>query len=868
MHRRSLVLGLVLLASGQLHAAGLLIPTDKDTPPLDMVNHQVDVAIVDQVAVTRVTQTFRNHTDRPLEATYVFPVPKGASVNKFTMWVDGKEVLGEMVEAGKARQIYTDIVARTKDPGLLEYVGNNLLRLRVFPVPAHGDQELSLRFTSVAPSDAGLVEYVYPLKTDGKASRTLEKFSLHVTLESQHAVQNVYSPTHAVTVKHHGDHKAEAVCEREQAVLDKDLQLYWTLGRKDVGLTALMHRPDSGHNGHFLLLVSPRAELSHKQRVPRDMVFVLDTSGSMSGTKIEQARKALHFCLDQLGPQDRFAVIGFASTVNSFNDHLVSASSKEKLQQARKWVDELEATGGTAIDDALTAALDYRSEDRDRSFTVVFFTDGLPTIGETDPETIVKKVASRRTSGTRIFTFGVGDDVNAAMLDRLSEETRAVSTYVRPTEDIEVKVSSLYGKIGHPVLTNLKLTASEGVTLSEMYPKELPDLFHGGQLVVLGRYSGKGSVALTLTGKAGKEMQEFVYEASFPEQTKEDKAFVADLWARRKVGYLLDQIRRNGEQKELVEEVKKLAKKHGITTPYTSYLVVPDTASTPVVTNQAGTKVIFGGESRSDRGFDNLGGGRPPSNGLNLPPLLYNTKPAQGGLYLDGGFLYYNQAAPQGNQEQAIYGLSGVDGSTASQGGGAFIGPGTKGLDVHSTSGAPPFPPFPSPIAGPAAAPPPPSGSSPILGGMSLTGGSPAGGSAAPPTDGNQVLAALRSGRLTDLQSGKLGVDLAVQLQELRQQDRLPSTSSRQIAGRTCLEVGGVWIDDGYDAKMPTVVVKAQGKAYFRILERHPEVKEVLQLGNRLIWVTPSGTVLMIDAASGKEDMTDSEIDRLFVVKK
>src|SRR5579864_3933928 len=197
MRRLLPVLTLALVCAASARAQGVLVPTQADVPPLAMRSHEVRVTLQDQVAVTKVVQTFRNDTDRQLEATYVFPVPKGASVRKFVMWVDGKEVPGELVEADKARQIYTDIVRRTQDPGLLEYVGNNLLRLRVFPVPAHGDQKLSVRFTSVAPSDAGLVEYVYPLKADVKASRTLEKFSLHVTLESQHALQNIYSPTHA-----------------------------------------------------------------------------------------------------------------------------------------------------------------------------------------------------------------------------------------------------------------------------------------------------------------------------------------------------------------------------------------------------------------------------------------------------------------------------------------------------------------------------------------------------------------------------------------------------------------------------------------------------------------------------------------------
>src|SRR5712671_1689958 len=137
--RRTLAVLTVLLAwCGSACAHGLLIPDDKKLPPLAMLNHKVSITIDDQVSITRVEQTFRNHTDRPLQATYVFPVPKGATVNKFTMWVDGKETKGELVEAAKAREIYTSIVRRTQDPGLLEYIGNQILQMRVFPVPARG----------------------------------------------------------------------------------------------------------------------------------------------------------------------------------------------------------------------------------------------------------------------------------------------------------------------------------------------------------------------------------------------------------------------------------------------------------------------------------------------------------------------------------------------------------------------------------------------------------------------------------------------------------------------------------------------------------------------------------------------------------
>src|SRR6516164_8721123 len=522
MRRFLAVLVVGVLVAGSAQARGILIPKDKDVPPLAMLNHHVTIGIDDQVAVTRVEQTFRNHTSRQLEATYIFPVPKGASVRKFVMWVDGKEVPGELVEAAKARQIYTQIVQRTQDPGLLEYLGNNLLRLRVFPIPPRGDQKITVSFTSVAPSDNGLVEYVYPLRTDGKAVETLQKFSLRVDLKSQHALQSIYSPTHAITLTRPNDRQAVVTFEKEQALLDKDFQLYYQAGGKDVGLTALSHRPASGAPGYFLLLVSPRAELSKSQQVPRDMVFVLDTSGSMRGQRMTQARNALQYCLNNLGENDRFALLNFATTVNKYNDELLPAT-RDNVDQARKWVAGLEATGGTAINDALLAALAMRSNDPTRTFTIVFFTDGRPTIGETDIEKIQRNVAARNTANTRIFTFGVGDDVNATFLDRLAEQSRALSTYVRESDDIEHRVSGLYAKISNPVLTNLKLTVNPSIKLAEVYPPQLPDLFHGSQLVVLGRYTGNGHAAIKLSGNVGKETREFVYEINFPAKTGEDK---------------------------------------------------------------------------------------------------------------------------------------------------------------------------------------------------------------------------------------------------------------------------------------------------------------------------------------------------------
>jgi Ca-activated chloride channel family protein len=782
------VLAVLLTSARSGQARGLLIPEEKVLPPLAMLEHQVSIAIEDQHATTRVEQTFRNHTSRDLEATYVFPVPKGASVNRFTMWVDGKEVKGEMVEAKKARAIYESIVRRTQDPGLLEYLGNDVLRLRVFPVKANADQKVSLSFSAVAAKEGKLVQYVYPLKTDGKAVATLKKFAIEATVKSQHGVSNVYSPTHALSLRRHSDKEVAVRFEKDQGLLDRDFQLYYATGKDDVGLTALTHRPVAGDNGFFTLLITPKLSAADAQPA-RDLVLVLDTSGSMRGIKMEQARKALKYCLRNLTPRDRFGLIGFATTVNPYEDKLLPATA-EQLDKAGKWVDDLEAVGGTAIDEALAAALKLRPREEERPFTVVFFTDGEPTIGETDPEKILKNFKAKNTANTRVFPFGVGDDVNAALLDRLAGQTRAASAYVRPAEDIEAKVSGLFNKIANPVVSDLKLATTGAVRLSEVYPVQLPDLFHGGQLVVMGRYSGKGASAIKLTGKVGKATREFVYETTFPERTGAGKEFVEQLWARRKVGYLLDQIRVNGERKELVEEVTALAKRYGITTPYTSYLIVPD-ATTP----------LAGGVGRDGR--------RP------VPPGLVAPSSAGG-----------PSAAPVPVEEFARRpgDLAGRRGSIADDE--------MKKADPKSGEGK----------------------------GLAEA--------KAKRETLDRARALLKGKDKEAVHTGKLGVEFALDLNGLRNNTRLERTAVRNVVGRTVMEVGGVWIDEGFGAKTKAVTVKAQSDAYFRILERQPSMKSVFQLGNHLVWVTPSGTALVIDTSTGKTALTDAEIDRLFVARK
>ena len=564
--------GLALLLSARAMATGLMVPDKAGLPALVIKHQRVSALIEDLVATTTVKQVFLNSTDRQLEATYVFPLPAGASVTEFAMVVNGKRVTAELVEKDKARRVYEDIVRRMRDPGLLEYLGSNLFRARVFPIPPRGTQEVEICYSEVLPKDSGICRYVYPLRTAEKASRTLEDFTVSVRISSREPIRTVYSPSHTVDVVKKDDHHATAGFEGTRHRLDTDFVLYWTVSDSDFGVNLVTQREGEG-DGFFLLMVSPRTELEKGKIMSKDMVFVVDTSGSMSGgNKIQQVREALEYCVTNLGPGDRFNIVRFSTEVETFSPGLVSVG-KESVARATEFVRSFPARGGTDIRSALTTALGMKATGT-RPFIVVFLTDGIPTVGATGLDDIVADVRKRNPEGARIFCFGVGYDVNTHLLDRISGESRGSTEYVKPEEDIEVNVSLFFNKASEPVLAHPELDFGTA-RVFDVYPRTLPDLFKGSQLLVFGRYKGHGPTAITLTGEVNGDRSRYVYEGTF-HQAEKGHEFVERLWATRKIGYLLDEIRLRGETDELRDEAILLSRQYGIVTPYTSFLIVED----------------------------------------------------------------------------------------------------------------------------------------------------------------------------------------------------------------------------------------------------------------------------------------------------
>src|SRR6266849_2302439 len=541
--------------------------------PLEVTRHQATVRINDQLAATSIEQEFYNPNDQRIEGTFLFPVPKGAQIKKFTMEIDGKPVEAELMSADKARGIYEDIVRKLRDPALLEYAGQDVFKVRIFPIEPRAKKHVSLSYNQLLKSDSGLIGYSYPLNTEKFSAKPIPDVSHKVEVETKRPLKSIYSPSHNVEIKRHGANKATVGYEARNVKPDTDFQIFFAPEADEIGVNLMTYRTSSD-GGYFLLLASPGIDPNEKKVVPKDVAFVLDTSGSMAGNKLEQAKKALLFCVENLNDTDRFEILRFATEVEPLFDQLVDAS-KENRARARDFIKALRPIGGTAIDDALRKALALRPDKGDRPYVVIFLTDGRPTVGNTDENQIVDRVTQSSKGNVRIFCFGIGTDVNTHLLDKITEETKAFSQYVLPEEDIEVKVSSFFTKIKEPVLANPKMTFPAGIRATKLYPSPLPDIFKGEQIILAGRYSGSGSGAVEIEGTVNGEARKFAYDVKFPDEAS-DHEFIPRLWATRRVGYLLDEIRLRGENAELKDEVTELARKYSIVTPYTAYLIMED----------------------------------------------------------------------------------------------------------------------------------------------------------------------------------------------------------------------------------------------------------------------------------------------------
>lgn len=565
-----MLLGVVALASaGSARAAGLLVPTGQ-TQSLAIASQQVSVRIDNGVAVTTVNQVFRNAADAPLEALYTFPVPREASVSNFSMWINGQEVIGEVLERQRAREIYRQVTrVERRDPGLLEQVDFKTFEMRVFPVPARGEQRIQITYYQPVDYDSGFGTYVYPLEMEGGAQTQLEgEFSLLVDVASEIPLKKVSSPSHgeALVQAEVGPGRYRASIESARGNLDRDFVLVYELERERLGLNVLTSRA-KGEDGYFMLLLTPGAAFDDtKQSV--NATFVLDVSGSMQEAgKLGLARQAAGLAIASLDDNDTFNIVAFNIAPRPLAEAPLPATA-ENRQRAIEFLNGLQGRGSTDI----AGALDYslRMQVPGARNAIVLLSDGQATA--TDEHAPFLAALRSRDREAQIFSLGMGNEVNRPLLDQLAAQTGGFADYVSGQDDVERKMRLLQVKLMSPMAKDLEVKA-EGVELFDVSPGRLPNLFRGQQLVLFGRYRGAGSAQVTVSGTFLERSELVAEKVTFPELDK-THPFLERMWASRQVDERLARLRAGEDSAPLINEVVKLGTEYSIVTPFTAFLVL------------------------------------------------------------------------------------------------------------------------------------------------------------------------------------------------------------------------------------------------------------------------------------------------------
>ena len=606
MRLASLAALIAISIPGLAPAQGIIIPRPcSETRPcptpgpgvIQRTSSQVRVELADRVLRYQVTETFRNRGGLIGEADYIFPMPAGAAFEALELEIDGELVSGETMPADQARRIYEDIVRRNRDPALVEYMGRGMLRTRIFPIQPGEEKRVVVRFQSVAEREGSALRVDYVRGSGPRATpigiplphpvplpapmprRGIEEDAVRSGATQQRGGEESgnlftlvytnrdefgapYSPTHELRVNDRGSRREVTASGDAPQVT-----ILLPLRRTNAASVTMLPYAPGGEDGFALITVTPPAVAP--RTTPRDLTFVVDVSGSMRGQKMEQARAAGRQLLASLGSEDRFRIIDFSTDVRTFASGFTPAT-RRNIDEAVRYLDDLRPDGSTNISGALEEALDTAG-DESRMPIVFFVTDGEPTVGERNADRIAA-LASRLRGRARVFTFGVGSDVNSALVEQLAVDGRGTAQFVRPDESVERAVSLVASRITSPVMTDVRVRA-EGVRLTKMHPTLPADIFAGQDLILFARFTGDGDGRIIVDGRTAAGPVTWTERVRFPDRERRN-SFVARLWAAQRTGWLSAERRRNGASPELDDELRQLGTRYGIPTELSSYLVL------------------------------------------------------------------------------------------------------------------------------------------------------------------------------------------------------------------------------------------------------------------------------------------------------
>ncbi len=570
-----------------------LVAPDESGSPFLLRETRVEAIVTGPVARTEVRQTWENPNTRPVHGIYVFPLPENAAVTDMTLRIGSRVIRSEMKRREEARQIYEQARAEGRVAGLLEQEPPNIFVQQVANIVPGERIEVVLELDHEVKCQDGDCEYVFPTvvgprfvparQTDpGRITPpvaapgvpTGQIFTLKLDLNAGVSIRSIECPSHRVTIARARDDRAHVeLSANEAAKLDRDFRLRWKVGGDAPEAAVLAWRDplSPGEPGVFTLIVQPPDEVEDREAAPRELFFVLDCSGSMSGVPIEAAKNVVRKALAAVRPQDTFQIVRFSDRASELSPTPLRPTP-EKIRRALAYLDQLQGEGGTEMISGIRAALDA-PPDPERLRIVAFLTDGY--IGN---EGEILAEVRRKLGDARLFSFGIGSSVNRYLLESLAEEGRGQAAFLAPRESPEQMVERFVRRIATPVLTDLRLTFRD-VDVLDLEPETIPDLFLGQPLVVHGGYRAPGTGVVTIEGFQRGRPVTIREVMRLPERAADHEA-LGRLWARARI-HRLERSLHDGDRPETREEIVKLGLRHRLMTAWTSLVAVDSVVSNP-----------------------------------------------------------------------------------------------------------------------------------------------------------------------------------------------------------------------------------------------------------------------------------------------
>lgn len=546
-------------ACAQVHLSARRPNSQEPLKPLVMKNLRAEVSVVEDLATTKLDQTFHNSSDMRLEGYYTFTLPEGTAVRELALWVNGERVVGDVQERKKATYVYQGIVNRMQDPALLNYVGRNTFSLRIFPIEPRSERRIELSYVSLVPRNATQLTYTLPALGDPNAA--IGQVFVSASVQSAHGLTELKTNSPLATARREAD-KGTITMEAANVKFAEAFQVTYRLKQPP----AVMVSAWRGDDGSYFALQLPPMEMATVKEAT-DAVILLDTSRSMSGGRLEQAKRVVEQLTDDLTKQGaRIAVVPFDNEPRAVADDWVTA---DDVGIVRVSLSKLSPRGVCNLEEALARAAEYLPQARER-VVMALVTSGYPSLGARRAEDLRLLVEAAKGEAKKKLTFvavAIGDDANLSLLDSLARSLKGTMVKLDDTNPHALRAAIA----PHTILADVRVRLGKS-GVHEVYPKGA-NATSTTPLVVVGRFDEGGATTLTLTAKQGGQAVKRQYHVMLPDKTNAVDDVVA-LWAKQQIDFLADDMKKNGENDFASAEIVELSKRHRVLTSHTSLLVI------------------------------------------------------------------------------------------------------------------------------------------------------------------------------------------------------------------------------------------------------------------------------------------------------